>query len=121
LLGPLCAAPDRQGRGIGSALVQAGFERLRADGVTTVLVLGDPAYYGRFGFEAGHDIAAPYDLPPAYVAGWQALSLVAGHAAAARPPESAAGVARRGALAAVIAECLHGALGRLSGLPRRAP
>jgi putative acetyltransferase len=75
LLGPLCAAPDRQGRGIGSALVQAGFERLRADGVTTVLVLGDPAYYGRFGFEAGHDIAAPYDLPPAYVAGWQALSL----------------------------------------------
>jgi putative acetyltransferase len=76
LLGPLCAAPDRQGRGVGSALVQAGFERLRADGVTTVLVLGDPAYYGRFGFEAGHDIAAPYDLPPAYVAGWQALSLV---------------------------------------------
>jgi putative acetyltransferase len=75
LLGPLCAAPDRQGRGVGSALVKAGLERLRADGVTTVLVLGDPAYYGRFGFAAGHDIAAPYDLPAAYVAGWQAVSL----------------------------------------------
>ena len=75
LLGPLCAAPDRQGRGVGSALVKAGFERLRADGVTTVLVLGDPAYYGRFGFAAGHDIAAPYDLPAEYVAGWQAVSL----------------------------------------------
>jgi putative acetyltransferase len=75
LLGPLCAAPDRQGRGIGSALVQAGLERLRAGGVTTVVVLGDPAYYGRFGFAAGHGIAAPYDLPAEYVAGWQALSL----------------------------------------------
>ena len=75
LLGPLCAAPDRQGRGIGSALVKAGLERLRADGVTAVLVLGDPAYYGRFGFAAGHVIAAPYDLPPEYMAGWQALAL----------------------------------------------
>jgi putative acetyltransferase len=75
LLGPLCAAPDRQGRGIGLALVQAGLERLRADGVSAVLVLGDPAYYGRFGFAAGHAIAAPYDLPPEYAAGWQALSL----------------------------------------------
>ena len=75
LLGPLCAAPDRQGRGIGSVLVQAGLERLRADGVSAVLVLGDPAYYGRFGFAAGHAIAAPYDLPPEYAAGWQALSL----------------------------------------------
>jgi len=78
LLGPLCAAPDRQGRGIGSTLVKAGFERLRAGGVTTVLVLGDPAYYGRFGFAAGHAIDAPYDLPPDYVAGWQALSIDAG-------------------------------------------
>jgi putative acetyltransferase len=75
LLGPLCAAPDRQGRGIGSALVRAGLERLRANGVTAVLVLGDPAYYGRFGFAAGHAIAAPYDLPPEYAAGWQALAL----------------------------------------------
>ena len=75
LLGPLCATPDRQGRGIGTALVQAGLERLRADGVSAVLVLGDPAYYGRFGFAAGHAIAAPYDLSPEYAAGWQALSL----------------------------------------------
>ncbi len=75
LLGPLCAAPDRQGRGIGSALVRAGLEQLCADRVTAVLVLGDPAYYGRFGFAAGHAIAAPYDLPPEYAAGWQALAL----------------------------------------------
>ena len=75
LLGPLCAAPDRQGRGIGSVLVKAGLEQLCPDRVTVVLVLGDPAYYGRFGFAAGHVIAAPYDLPPEYMAGWQALAI----------------------------------------------
>jgi putative acetyltransferase len=121
LLGPLCAAPDRQGRGIGSALVKAGLERLRADGVTTVLVLGDPAYYGRFGFAAGHDIAAPYDLPAEYAAGWQSLSLDPDTPLPQGRLKRAAGVARRGALAALIAECLHGAQDRLSGLPRRAP
>ena len=53
LLGPLGVASARQGQGIGSALVRDGRERLRQAGITHVFVLGDPAYYARFGFEQG--------------------------------------------------------------------
>src|SRR5690606_20299677 len=51
-LGPLSVRPDRQRRGIGSALVRTGLERLRRDGAGGCVLLGDPAYYRRFGFRA---------------------------------------------------------------------
>jgi putative acetyltransferase len=50
-LAPLCVRPDRQHRGVGGALVRAGLERAEAAGEAAVIVLGDPRYYGRFGFE----------------------------------------------------------------------
>jgi putative acetyltransferase len=49
-LGPIAVAPRHQGQGVGSALVQQGLELLRARGAAGCLVLGEPAYYGRFGF-----------------------------------------------------------------------
>ncbi len=51
-LGPLAVRPDRQRRGVGRALVDEGLRRLRtASGAGGGCVLvGDPAYYGRFGF-----------------------------------------------------------------------
>ena len=52
-LGPLSVHPGWQGKGIGAALIGAGFEILRDWGIPAVVVLGDPAYYGRFGFELG--------------------------------------------------------------------
>ncbi|MEZ5838043.1 MAG: N-acetyltransferase [Geminicoccaceae bacterium] len=58
-LGPLGVAPDRQGRGIGTALVEAAVRDARRLDVQLVLVLGDPDYYGRFGFSA--EDAASYD------------------------------------------------------------
>lgn len=51
-LAPLAVDPEFQRRGIGSALVRAGLERAREMGERIVFVLGDPAYYGRFGFSA---------------------------------------------------------------------
>ena len=75
LLGPLAVAPDRQRSGIGTALVRAGLERLAAAGVVRVLVLGDPGYYGRFGFATEEKIAPPYPLPPAWRGAWQSLGL----------------------------------------------
>lgn len=50
-LGPVAVLPDRQHRGIGTALVEAGLDYLRNLGVPWCVVLGDPAYYSRFGFE----------------------------------------------------------------------
>ena len=50
-LAPLAVAPAAQRAGIGGALVRAAHERLAAAGESLSVVLGDPAYYGRFGYE----------------------------------------------------------------------
>lgn len=51
-LAPLSVAIERQRQGLGTALVQAALERTRGSGCDMVFVLGDPDYYGRFGFSA---------------------------------------------------------------------
>lgn len=51
LIGPLAVLPARHRRGIGSALMAEALRRLRATCRGAALV-GDPAYYGRFGFRA---------------------------------------------------------------------
>jgi putative acetyltransferase len=50
-VGPLSVSPDFQGRGAGSALVREGLERLSSLGGRGCVLLGEPKYYGRFGFE----------------------------------------------------------------------
>ena len=49
-LGPLSVRPERQRCGVGSALVHAVLGAADALGEPLVALLGDPAYYGRFGF-----------------------------------------------------------------------
>ncbi len=75
LLGPLAVSPCHQRRGIGSALVREGMARLSEHGFSEILVLGDPAYYGRFGFVAEEELAPPYPLPEGWAAAWQSLCL----------------------------------------------
>jgi putative acetyltransferase len=77
ILCPLAVVPEAQGRGGGGALVDAGLRRLADAGTALVFVLGDPAFYGRFGFIAAppHGLAAPYDLPAAYAGAWQVCAL----------------------------------------------
>lgn len=82
LLGPLGVVSARHGKGIGSALVREGHERLRQAGITHVFVLGDPAYYGRFGFAAETGVAPPFELPVSWRDAWQSLALDN----AAKPP-----------------------------------
>ena len=50
-LAPMAVRTAWQRRGIGSALVAEGLERLRAHGAPFVVVLGHPEYYPRFGFD----------------------------------------------------------------------
>lgn len=69
-LGPVSVAPDRQRRGIGSRLITDGLEQLRAKGARGCVVLGDPEYYGRFGFKPETGLTYP-DVPPEY---FQALA-----------------------------------------------
>jgi putative acetyltransferase len=54
-LGPVGVRPEAQGHGLGSALIRAGLARAREAGFAACFVLGNPAYYGRFGFR----LAAP--------------------------------------------------------------
>ncbi|QDU91131.1 hypothetical protein Pla175_45500 [Pirellulimonas nuda] len=49
-LGPLAVAESHRRRGIGAALMGAGLDACRAAGLGWAVVLGDPAYYARFGF-----------------------------------------------------------------------
>lgn len=58
-LGPVSVHPDRQGEGIGNALIRRGLEELRAEEAAGCVVLGDPNYYQRFGFQSDPDIAFP--------------------------------------------------------------
>jgi predicted N-acetyltransferase YhbS len=62
-LAPVAVAPGWQQKGAGSALVRAGIARARQRGERLILVLGDPRYYGRFGFRAAipMGIHGPYD------------------------------------------------------------
>ncbi|HUF56733.1 MAG TPA: N-acetyltransferase [Thermohalobaculum sp.] len=64
-LAPVAVLPERQGRGIGSALIREGLARAEARGWRGVFVLGEPAYYRRFGFdaEAARGFASPYAGP----------------------------------------------------------
>ncbi|HUO91620.1 MAG TPA: N-acetyltransferase [Rhizomicrobium sp.] len=49
-LGPVSVRPDRQGKGVGKALIESGLAQLKAKGADGCVVLGDPRYYSRFGF-----------------------------------------------------------------------
>ncbi|MGE5691376.1 MAG: GNAT family N-acetyltransferase [Pseudomonadota bacterium] len=60
-LGPIAVVPEHQGRGIGSALVRATLEAVRALGEPLVLLEGDPGYYRRFGFVRADELGL---LPP---------------------------------------------------------
>ena len=60
-LGPIAVRPDRQGRGVGTALVHAVLGAAEARDEVLVALLGEPAYYGRFGFRPAteHGVTSP--------------------------------------------------------------
>lgn len=58
-LGPVSVAPDRQGGGIGAELIREGLSVLQNRDAAGCVVLGDPAYYGRFGFTSDHALRYP--------------------------------------------------------------
>jgi len=57
---PVCVAPAHQGRGAGSALVRELIRLARARAWPLLVLLGEPAYYGRFGFEPAGPLGLSY-------------------------------------------------------------
>ena len=64
-LAPLAVIPAFQRLGIGSALVSAGLARCRELGHFRVIVIGDPVFFGRFGFVAASSfgLSCPFRVP----------------------------------------------------------
>ena len=50
-LAPMAVLPAHQGKGIGALLVREGLASCTQLGAGFVVVLGEPEYYGRFGFK----------------------------------------------------------------------
>lgn len=61
-LAPVAVAASHRRHGVAEALIQAGLAHLRDAGVMLAFVLGDPDYYGRFGFSPdwARGFASPY-------------------------------------------------------------
>lgn len=72
-LAPLAVAPAWQRRGVGAALVRAGLDTASRADATLVVVLGEPAYYGRFGFTPAErlQLGCVYEVPGEYFMAWQ--------------------------------------------------
>jgi predicted N-acetyltransferase YhbS len=64
-LGPMAVLPAHQGQGIGRALVEAGLASLRELDAAGCVVLGEPRYYGRFGFRSNAECMLE-GVPPGY-------------------------------------------------------
>lgn len=64
LVGPVAVSPQRQNQGIGRQLMHAALAALKCDDPPMVMI-GDPEYYGRFGFVAddtgGWVLPGPWD------------------------------------------------------------
>ena len=63
-LAPVGVLPEYQGQGVGSHLIRAGLEACREADYDAVVVLGEPSYYCRFGFEraSAHGLGNEYGV-----------------------------------------------------------
>lgn len=77
-LAPVSILPGFQNQGIGSQLILAGHQKARELGFKSVIVLGHPEYYPRFGYRPASfwQIEAPFELPSDEV--FMALELTEG-------------------------------------------
>ena len=64
-LAPVSVLPEYQYKGIGSQLIKEGIKRAKELGYKSIIVLGHPEYYPKFGFHPASfwNIKAPYDVP----------------------------------------------------------
>ena len=68
LLGPVAVLPEFQRQGIGSLLVQSGLEQLRSRQGAGCVLVGDPSFYRRFGFDV-HSGLVHQGVPNEFVLG----------------------------------------------------
>ncbi|MBW4635719.1 MAG: N-acetyltransferase [Iphinoe sp. HA4291-MV1] len=62
-LAPLAVTPLRQRQSIGSQLVKVGLSKCRESDYSIVVVVGEPRYYRRFGFQKARKFGLHSSLP----------------------------------------------------------
>ena len=64
-LAPVAVDPDYQKMGVGKKLIEAGLQKAGQLGFESVIVLGHPDYYPKFGFEPASKwrITCPFEAP----------------------------------------------------------
>ncbi|HRO66249.1 MAG TPA: N-acetyltransferase [Pseudobdellovibrionaceae bacterium] len=64
-LAPVSVLPEFQGRGVGAGLMEEAHRVARRMGYRSVILLGHPGYYPRFGYRRASlfGISAPFDVP----------------------------------------------------------
>jgi predicted N-acetyltransferase YhbS len=64
-LAPLSVVPERQGRGVGRSLIKAAHQQAAALGFKSIVLVGIPGYYSRFGYEPldRYPITLPFSAP----------------------------------------------------------
>lgn len=75
LLSPMAVAPAHQRRGLGQALLTRALATLRAEGIDVAITYGDPAFYGKVGFQPITEDQARAPLPLSMPQGWLGQSL----------------------------------------------
>lgn len=63
--GPVSVLPEYQRQGVGTSLMRSALDALKREGAKGCVLVGDPNYYGRFGFRPVPDLTLP-DVPPEY-------------------------------------------------------
>ncbi len=76
-LAPMAVLPDYQNKGVGGGLIRHGLVIAKDLGFDSVLVLGHPNYYPKFGFEKASqwNITCPWEVPDE---AWMATELTEG-------------------------------------------
>lgn len=67
-LAPVSVYPKYQNKGIGSKLIVEGLGRIKKSGAGGCVLLGEPDYYGRFGFQQHQELQLE-GVPPEYFLG----------------------------------------------------
>ncbi|MGC9505764.1 GNAT family N-acetyltransferase [Baaleninema sp.] len=69
LLAPISVMLEYRNRGIGTQLIRSSFKQAKNMGYRSVVLVGDPAYYHRFGFKKAADFGITHmqDIPEEYV------------------------------------------------------
>lgn len=75
ILSPVAVATRQQGKGVGQQLIRHGLMQLEKKGVDLVFTYGDPAFYGKLGFQPISESVVKAPLNLSYPHGWLAQSL----------------------------------------------